>query len=76
MKFIIVLFKICGNNAEKDTGPKERYKEEKVRFSCKEKFAPYIINPLNKYKMLWDFIMGILYLITFFVDPYISAFLF
>ena len=31
---------------------------------------------MNKYKILWDSLMGLLYWLTFFLDPYIFAFQF
>ena len=36
--------------------------------------APYIIDPFNKYKVAWDMLIGIIYLVTLILDPIILAF--
>ena len=44
LRILIVLFKICGNKTM--TSNKSAYeKDEKVKLSCKERIAPFIINP-------------------------------
>lgn len=77
LRLLVVLLMVCGKNADKSGTEITRiYEEEPEKFSLKEKIAPYIINPRNKYKILWDSMMGFLYWMTFFLDPYIFAFLF
>lgn len=44
--------------------------------ACREKFAQYIINPKNMYKVLWDVLMGFIYLVCYMIDPYALAFRF
>ena len=39
-----------------------------------EKVARQIINPKGRYKIIWDYAIGCLYLIVFFVDPLILCF--
>ena len=46
---------------------------EKDKKSCSEIIAPYIIDPLNRYKLAWDIIMGGFYFISYIIDPYIIA---
>ena len=41
--------------------------------TCREIIAPYIIDPLNRYKLTWDLVMGVFYLISYIIDPYIYA---
>ena len=36
--------------------------------------APYIINPMNRYKVTWDLSLGFVYLLSYLVDPYVVAF--
>ena len=49
---------------------------EKVEDSlnCREKLAPYIVDPMNSYKVAWDIIIGLVYLEAYTIDPYILAF--
>ena len=35
--------------------------------------APYIIEPMNRYKMAWDLCVGLLFLFSYFLDPFILA---
>ena len=52
------------------------FNEKKKKKSCRESFAPYVISPFNKWKILADLIMGLIYLMTYMTDPYILCFLF
>ena len=47
-----------------------------MSLSCKERIAPYIIDPLNKYKVMWDVSIGLIYLMSFLLDPIVFAFKF
>ena len=42
--------------------------------TLKEKIAKYIINPMNPYKVALDMLISFLYLLVYFMDPYIFAF--
>ena len=42
--------------------------------SWKEKIAPYIIDPMNSYKLAWDIVIGLIYLLAYAIDPYVLAF--
>ena len=44
------------------------------QLSCRACLAPYIINPLNRYKVAWDMALGILYLVCYFLDPVLLVF--
>ena len=54
----------------------EPEEEEVERWSFARKFAPYVIDPLHRYKLAWDTAIGILYFVAFFLDAYILAFVF
>ena len=73
LRILIVLFQVCGNKSL-DDGKKIHYKEQKEKKGCKEKIAPYIINPMNKYKIIWDSIISVIYLLSYIMDPIIFAF--
>ena len=72
---MIVLFSICGNKSI-DKGKKNFFKEKKKRLRCHERLAPYIIDPMNKYKVGWDLVMGLVYLVSYVIDPIFLAFKF
>mgnify|MGYP001038952789 FL=1 len=38
--------------------------------------APHVIDPLNKYKVTWDLLIGVIYLISYMLDPVVLAFKF
>ena len=42
--------------------------------ACRERLALYIIDPNNVYKVLWDVLVGFIYLSCFLIDPFIFAF--
>ena len=46
------------------------------KISCSQRIAPYIIDPNNRYKVIWDITIAGLLLLTFFVDPYHVGFWF
>lgn len=84
---MINLYRVCGsrNEASLLNMPKQGqevedyYKEEEANEkspACKERLAPYIIDPLKRYKVAWDMALGLLYLVLFWMDPYIIAFRF
>lgn len=58
----------------KDLTRKEETSEEKK--SCRGYLAPYIIDPFNRWKVLWDINMGLWYLLAYIIDPLIIAFYF
>lgn len=75
LRILIVLFQICGNKTL-GSAKSAYFKEESVNLSCKERIAPYIINPYNKYKVMWDLAQGLIYLMSFLLDPIVFAFKF
>ena len=40
----------------------------------KERIAPYIIDPMNRYKVLWDLSLGFVYLMSYLLDPFVLGF--
>lgn len=77
LRILIVLFQICGNKTLDDGEKKKEFQEEeKESRGCRAIIAPYIIDPLNKYKMTWDLFIGIIYLISYVLDPIVFAFKF
>ena len=42
--------------------------------TCKGRVAHWVIDPMNPYKVLWDMIMGLCYLISMFADPFVFSF--
>ena len=47
--------------------------ENRASLSIRERIAPYVINPMNRYKVTWDLTLGILYLAGYLMDPFILA---
>ena len=41
---------------------------------CVKLFAPYIIDPMSKYKLIWDLFAGFVFLFSYFLDPFIFGF--
>ena len=79
LRILLILLSICGGklNDDDDGNGKvsNQYENDKKKTkSCKESIAPYIISPFNKKKILWDTIIGLVYLISYFVDPYVACF--
>ena len=67
---------MCGGRTA-DVAYRENHYEilqKKPKQSCKEVIAPYIIDPFNKYKVAWDMLIGMIYLVTLILDPLILAF--
>ena len=75
LRILIVLFQICGNKAV-GKGKKKFVEEKKQSFSLRERIAPYIIDPKNRYKVAWDLMIGIIYLLSYILDPIAAAFMF
>lgn len=44
--------------------------------TCRGYMAPYVIDPMSRWKVLWDFNLGIIYMLAYFSDPLILAFKF
>ena len=42
--------------------------------SCREKIAPYIINPMNPYAVTYDMFISFMYLVAYFSDIYVICF--
>lgn len=77
LRILIVLFQICGKNSLDSTKKKEQYEEEeKEKVTCTMYLAHKIIDPANKYKVMWDLSIGIVYLVSFVIDPVVFAFKF
>ena len=75
MRLLIVLFQLTGmrhSDSERNKGKK--VKKERNKVSCREFIAPYILDPTNRYKMLWDNFIGIVFLLSFVFDPINFAF--
>ena len=60
--------------SDNDQSLRVQYPWDKRQLKCKEKIAPYIINPMNKYKIAWDTFMGFIYLFAYITDPFSFAF--
>ena len=76
---MIVLLGICGNVYEDEEQRKRNAQavkmlKEDAPPSWRERLAPHIINPMNSKKMAWDLIIGLLYAVMYFLEPYIFAF--
>ena len=72
------MLKICGGKFDQDQKqlakePDEDLSKEKF-IACRERLAPYIIDPNNFYKVMWDVLVGFIYLSVFLFDPFIFAF--
>ena len=80
LRILLILLSICGgklNDEDEEGNGKASYvfeNDKKKTKSCKESIAPYIISPFNKKKILWDTIIGLVYLLSYFVDPYVCCF--
>ena len=78
LRILILMLGLCGGRLadSHDLGSTTRHikKLEGEKKGCRAKFAPYIIDPMNKYKILWDILMGILYQLAYIIDPVILAF--
>ena len=61
-------------HSDSDKNKGNKVEKERKKFSCREFIAPYIMDPTNRYKMLWDNLMGIVFLFSFIFDPINFAF--
>ena len=77
LRILLILLKVCNGS------PKDRVKklnsrlfveDEKKGSSCSEWVALYTIDPTNFFKMTWDLCIGLVYLICYFLDPFVLAF--
>ena len=80
LRLLIVLLIICGKSFDMARIDQESIKddeeeEKNKKKGCNERFAPYIINPMHRYKLAWDVFIGLLLLFSYFLDPFISALL-
>lgn len=70
------MLRVCGGKTHGTNlveAPEEIEKEVKV--SCAGRIAPHIINPKSFYKLLWDTVMGGMYLLCYLIDPFIIVFM-
>lgn len=77
LKVLLVLLSLSGGKMEfvKENDLDQHLEEENaVVRSWREKLAPYIISPMSPYKVIWDLIIGLNYLVAYTIDPYILAF--
>lgn len=75
LRIVMVLLKVCGGNVLTESVNTKHYEEQnKAPLTLGEAIAPYIINPMNRYKVLWDLSLGHVYLLSFLMDPYTLAF--
>ena len=70
---MLVLIEVYGKSSIDQKDWKKNL-EGKKNCSCKGAVAPYIIDPKNKYKVMWDLFIGIIYLLSYLVDPVVFAF--
>ena len=75
LRLLILLMQVCGGRTAEPIANDPDYEEPVIRKSCREKIAPYILDPRNRYKVAWDVFMGDVYLLTYVMDPLIVAFL-
>ena len=86
LKVLLVMLKLSGGrvdpnlkiqndeqNPHNDESEEAHDPKEKAK-SCRERVAPYIINPNNPYKIAWDVLIGVVYLIAYIIDPYVFSF--
>lgn len=81
LKLKLVMLILCGLNIngkkdrEKDAEEEEAAKKKNAKW-CREWIAPKIIDPMNKWKVMWDICVGSLYLVAFYQDSFLLAFWF
>ena len=76
IRIVIVLLQVCGGRAaQKDFMASSKvFKEDKDNARSGRMFiAPYVINPMNRYKVFWDLSLGFVYLVSYLMDPFIFA---
>ena len=71
---MIVLFQICGNKTIEKKGENMFIEDLKKSRDVTTRIAKYIIDPKNKYKVMWDLSIGIIYLMSYLADPVVFAF--
>ena len=75
IRVLLVLMKISGGKTlQKKKTLKLFLRKEPKKPTWKEKLAPYIVDPMNTYKVAWDMFMGFIYLSAYLLDPYSFAF--
>ena len=76
LRILIVLFQLTGMRHSESARLANTHEEveKKSSFSCKSLIAPLIIDPNNRYKILWDNFLGIVFLVSFVFDPINFAF--
>jgi len=40
----------------------------------RQRIAPYIVDPMHSYKVAWDVLIALVYMVAYSIDPYILAF--
>lgn len=76
LRIVIVLLQVCGGRVDKKdflvSSKIYREKKKETRY-IKAFIAPYVINPMNRYKVFWDLSLGFVYLLSYLMDPFIFA---
>ena len=72
LRIVLLLLQVCGGKTTDEKNTDVEFDQEKKK-SCTERFAYSIIDPMNKYKIMWDMFVGTLYGATFIIDPAVFA---
>ena len=78
LKIVLVLMKVCGNNLQ-PRGEDQQADDDvviKKPVTFRSWFAKYIIKPTNGYKILWDILLGVIYFLSYLIDPLAFAHMF
>ena len=71
------MMKLAGGKTTVDEeGKTKDWKENVKKKTCRESFAGFVIDPRNPYRILFEVIMGFIYLLSYLIDPYILVFRF
>ena len=77
LRLLIVLLIICGKSYDMARLENESVKDDEENAAnkngCRKRLAPYIIDPMHRYKLAWDLFVGLLFLVSYFLDPFILA---
>lgn len=72
LRIVLLLLQVCGGRTTE--AKKQVQMGSKVKKKPTERIAKYIIDPKDKWKIIWDIIVGIFYLITLVTDPVVLSF--
>lgn len=73
---LLVLMRISGGkitDLEDDKSNFTKDNKPKKKLTCRERIAPYIIDPMSPYKIAWDMFMGVCYLYAIVIDPFVYS---